>query len=282
MNKLITTFNAGIGFEWDDFRFEQAAVRDAFYALLSAFGITPDQSFIISGCTVSGVAPTQSYAPGYIALNGEILFVPGGALPVVVNPGDFLYWDIDVSYDPAGFEMFENGTSGDTYQVRTASVKVGQPSTYMPFAADVLPQRISRLALNFLPALNWTVNAFKLLFPVGSAPVGEPSVAIGYQSTGFVPAYKIDSAGNIHFTGQVQCNVGTSPQVLINLPQSLWPTRPCATLATVYDTAGHYDRVVPLIVRQGLGVWEIGFPWADPVSIANGEFIDFGISYQKA
>lgn len=283
MNKLKTDINAGIGFEWDDFRFEQAAVREAIYGLVSAFGIDPASSFIISGCQVSGLPGSQTYAPGFISLNGEIYRVPGGAVPVIVNPGDFLYWDVDVTYDPAGFESFENGTSGDTYEVRTASVKVGQPAVFMPFSVDTLPLRIAKLLLPLTPALNWSINAYRNILPVASAPVGEPSIAAGFVgSSGFIPAYKTDDAGNIIINGQMQCIVGTNPQVLLNLPSTLYPNRPAATVGTVYDSAGAFDRMVPVLVRPNGSVWEVAFPLLSPINLANGEFISIDMRYQKA
>lgn len=121
MNKVISTNNGGFPVVLNDLRFEQAATRDAFYGLLSAFGVSVADSFIISGCTIASYIAGGSYAAGYISLEGEVYKVDAGVLPVL-GGGEAWYWAVDVSYDGTGLKVFENAASVDTYQVRKAKI----------------------------------------------------------------------------------------------------------------------------------------------------------------
>lgn len=141
MNKLYSESNAGIPLEWDDMRFEQAAVREAFYGILSGFGILPSESFIISGCTNDGVNSTD----GYISLNGEVLKHVGTALPALPG-GQVRYWSVEETNDPAGAEGAENGTVVQCYKIRRAVVVSGvAPADYMPLAAKTLANKINEI-----------------------------------------------------------------------------------------------------------------------------------------
>ena len=147
MNKLKTTGNGGFPFDLNDLRFEQDAVRDAFYGFLSGIGVAAVDSFILSGCAVTDNGSYYSVAAGYISLNGEILRVE--AHNYNKTGGHTYYWLLDVTYDPDGNEAFENGSSYDTYEVRrgklTSSVSP-TAGTYLPMAAKTLMQKIYDLA----------------------------------------------------------------------------------------------------------------------------------------
>jgi hypothetical protein len=100
MNQLISTQNGGIPLDWNDFRFEQAAVRDALFGLLSAFGITPAQSFILSGCTQPVMG---SITAGYIAKGGEVYQVDAQAIPTP-GSGQYVCFSPVITYDPSGMK----------------------------------------------------------------------------------------------------------------------------------------------------------------------------------
>ena len=122
MNKLKTTANGGFDFFLDDFRFEQAAVREAFYGLLSAWGVTNADSFIISGVVNSGgFVPGGTFTAGYVSFGGEIFKVEAGTLPSHVPGGSFMF-AVDTSYDAAGNKVFEDSSSQQTYEVRKAKI----------------------------------------------------------------------------------------------------------------------------------------------------------------
>ena len=126
MNQLISTQNGGIPLDWNDFRFEQAAVREAFYGILSAFGITPAQSFILSGCVIGG----GSITAGYIAKGGEVYQVDAQAIPTP-GIGQYVYFNVAVTYDPSGDETMFNGVVAQTYAVRKAVLALTTDATEM-------------------------------------------------------------------------------------------------------------------------------------------------------
>lgn len=281
MNKLKSDIYAGIGLEWDDIRFEQAAVREAFYGLCSAFGIAVNDGFIITGCVITGTPPTQVYSDGFISLGGEIYRVSAAALPVIVNPGDVLYFDVDVTFDPAGFESFENSTSGDTYEVRTASIKVGPPPVnYMPYNAKTLAQRIAEVSDPFHPAINWSTRAFIPIQPSAILP-NEPWIDnSGYAPVaGDEPRWKIDTAGNIHLQGSVTCIAVIS--TVLQLPSILSPTKPVDGMATITDVSLSTNRPEPIRIKFIAGGWRLGWLHAGSVLPAIGDIVSFNFIYQK-
>lgn len=126
MNKLISTQNGGIPLDWNDIRFEQDAVRDALYGVLSAFGITPAESFILSGCKIVG----SNITAGYIAKGGEVYQVDAQAIPTP-GSGQYVYFAQVITYDPAGDETMYNSAVAQTYQVRKAVLDLTTDATEM-------------------------------------------------------------------------------------------------------------------------------------------------------
>jgi hypothetical protein len=138
-DNLGAMFLGGMPVDLEDFDWMDKSVRDAFYGLMSALGITPETSFIISGCAVA----SGSYAAGWICLNGEILPVDGGVVPTP-SGGQIIYWDVEVSFDSGGSEAFENGITHDTYEIRKGKLVAGAaPAHYMPFAAPTIWDRLA-------------------------------------------------------------------------------------------------------------------------------------------
>lgn len=166
MNKLKTNNTGGWPLELEDLEFAEAATREAFYGLMTAFGIAPQDSFIISGCESS--AP--NYNAGYICLNGEILKVVADVIPTP-GVGEVLYWDLEISYDSAGREQFENSSTNDTYELRRGVLKAGALSvgTYMPFAAKTLADILADLAIS---KIQIDIAGEIKTFAMSSAPTG--------------------------------------------------------------------------------------------------------------
>lgn len=151
MNKLKTTDLGGFPINLDDFRFEQASVRDAFIGLLSAFGIAANETFIISGVNpvyTSGVGITWS--AGWVSILGEVCKVDAGSLAHTTVPAK-LKWDILSTFDSAGIKTFKDGGSHSTYEVRKATIVAytGTPSssTFTPYNANTLATLIKNMAL---------------------------------------------------------------------------------------------------------------------------------------
>jgi len=197
MNKLKTDNTGGWPLELDDMDFAEAAVREAFYGLMSAFGIAPQDSFIISGC-----APDSgNYDAGYICLNGEILKVVGAVIPTP-GGGEVLYWDLDITYDTAGREQFENSSTNDTYQIRRGKLKSATltADTYMPFEADTLAEKLATLAIEQIP------NVQDPEHTVGDGATGLGTTFLGSDPwTSYNVAVKFfkDINGVVHLSGNV-------------------------------------------------------------------------------
>jgi len=118
MNKLQTLANGGMPVELDDLRFQEEAVREGIFGILSGFGIDPPDSFILSGAVVVENGGNLDIAEGFIALNGEVLKVD--AHSIVNTGGNTFFWQLIVTFDPAGLDQYQDLTSNDTYEVRKA------------------------------------------------------------------------------------------------------------------------------------------------------------------
>lgn len=145
MNKFITTDNGGLPFQLDDLRFIDDSVRNAFKGILSAYGIDPADSFIISGCAVtSGFGGiVWDVAAGYISLDGEVLEVDAHSITKTLLPGEAHFWQVVTSNDPAGLKTFQSTIGYNTYQIRKAQVTAAVPGGgYMPMLADTIYKKI--------------------------------------------------------------------------------------------------------------------------------------------
>ena len=138
MNKFITTDNGGLPLQLDDLRFIDDSVRNALKGILSAYGIDPADSFILSGCAVtSGFGGVVwDVAAGYISLDGEVLEVTAHSITKTLLPGEKHVWRILTTNDPAGLKTFQSTVSYNTYQIRQAEVVAAVPGgAYMPMLA---------------------------------------------------------------------------------------------------------------------------------------------------
>ena len=145
MNKLKTNNLGGVSFDWDDWRWEQDGVKEAFFGLVSAWGIDPADSFIISGCesTLNGL--NYDIAAGFVALNGEIYKVDAHSVAVSLTAGNTHFWQENISFDPAGLEATKNAGTVNTYEIRRAVVVNGTipVPTFMPMLAETIHKRIA-------------------------------------------------------------------------------------------------------------------------------------------
>jgi hypothetical protein len=167
MNKLKTSFSAGVDFNWDDLDWMQAAVRDALYGFLGAFGIDPEDSFILSGCEVTLGPDSASTTAGYLALNGEICKVE--AHSITYDGESDVIWVLGETDDPSGTETDSNGNTVQCYQKRVARLQVA--SSYdgaMPYYAPTLIQVIAtELGLD----TSWTSIPFNATYFGGTSLV---------------------------------------------------------------------------------------------------------------
>jgi len=164
--------------ELDDIRWEQDAVREAFFGLISAFGITAATSFKLSGCVVTIAGSNYSCTDGYICLSGEVYKVD--AHTAVLGAGEHMSFGVDVSYDAAGLETFEDTTTHNTYEIRKAKlisgvVGMGGAMSYnAPYLFEILRQQISDVSSWIAP-----------IFASGWSDLGGMNEVSGYRKDGF-------------------------------------------------------------------------------------------------
>jgi hypothetical protein len=210
MNKLKTDDAGGMPLELDDIRFEQDAVREAFYGIISAFGIAPADSFKLSGCEVTIAGNDYTTTDGYICLNGEVLKVV--AHTITKSALHDVKWDVEVTYDPAGTETFKDGTTGhETYEVRRGvlvSVAAVVPPNYMQHDAPYLTEVIFETE-------GWR--------NVGGG--GNPAFLNGWANQGGgseLVAFQKDSSGVVYLKGTAQISPG-SGAAIFTLPVGYRP-----------------------------------------------------------
>jgi hypothetical protein len=221
MNKTDFATNGGFPIVLDDLIFEQEATRDAFFGLLSAFGIyTGALSCVISGCNFS----SGVYQPGYVALNGEILKFDG--CPNVILPsGCTLVWQVLSTFDSNGDKTLESTATFQAYEVRKAQITfvsnadsvnylvvVGAP-TLMDEIVELTSRDNPNLALkNTILAVIAAANLYAakaqetpiLIGSGGSAPAFDSGFA-GLSAPEALRMWK-DSIGNIHIEGSFASN----------------------------------------------------------------------------
>lgn len=123
MNKLIFP-NGGMPFELDDLDFMQEATKDGIKGLLHEFASKNSGNLILSGCKVSPNGSNFDISAGYVMLDYEVLSFVGATNIATSQP----YFELDVSYDPAGNDVFFDNVSRDTYEVRKATHNTSVPA----------------------------------------------------------------------------------------------------------------------------------------------------------
>ncbi len=124
MNNFKTDYDGGLPLVLDDFRWIDEGYRKAFYGIMSAFGVTDQETFILSGCTRSVSSGTVSITEGYVSIGGEVCYVPPHSYSEP-GGGDVEFWVVDLSFDSAGLKTFQNSSLNNAYEVRSAVVSVG-------------------------------------------------------------------------------------------------------------------------------------------------------------
>lgn len=122
----------------DDFNWIDAAVRDSFKGILYELAAANSGNMILGGCAFSETLTDATIAEGYVMLNWEVLYVPA-----ITYTKTSLYTFLvpDIHFDPSGSEVFANGSTQDTYQVRRAKLdsfpSVGTPQILMSTNNDL-------------------------------------------------------------------------------------------------------------------------------------------------
>jgi len=148
MKRLKTELNGGLLFFAEHFRYADQAIREGFYALISAWGVSGQESFILAGCVITANHPNYSWTEGYICKGGVIYRVPAGSIiTATVIPASYaIAWDELTIFDTAGDVVFENGTSQSIYEEKILALAVLNTAAfpnYMPYNAPTIHERIA-------------------------------------------------------------------------------------------------------------------------------------------
>jgi hypothetical protein len=164
MNFLKVDLSGGMYLEAEDWIFNHNGIKDAMKGIISMLG----GNVKLGGVNTFNIAGGNlSYDEGYVAIEGEIYYVPAATVPLL---GSNFYWEVVESYDPAGYEVFQDGGAPqNTYVIRTVKVATyaaaqATTATRKPLASLVtLDDRISQLFLTgnnkFTNSQNWAEKA---------------------------------------------------------------------------------------------------------------------------
>ena len=172
MNLLKTLDNGGFPLVLDDFRWIDTGYREAFKAIMSPLGIANSTAVILSGCVRSVAAGTVSITAGYVSIGGEICVFPAQSYP---EPGGGMheYFDMELSYEPAGLKVFQSTLPYDTYQYRKGKITIASsvPPGYTEYSNA---KNFYRILAENIPDITGQVRYAVNLTQSGTADPGFP------------------------------------------------------------------------------------------------------------
>lgn len=261
MDRLIA-HNGGMPLELDDLVFIQKAFKGALKGILHEFARIKNGNIVLSGCEVTGTAAPYNVSKGFVMMDYEIYYFPAQTSTspnVIVEP--------DISYDPAGNDVFFDGVSRDTYEIRRARVI----TTFTP-PAFVIVSNENRLTYLMPLAMkdNWALTDF-----LGKKYTFQSSDFMnGATANSSYPPYAIKKNGRVTFYGSIDVPSNISPGTnILTLP---------AQLRKGLSVSGGYADIYLCshggsIVR--LGVSSVTLKYFDVA--ATGASIGYGISLNQ-
>lgn len=188
MNKLLTNLTGKMPVFLEDLGFVDASVREAFYAIMSTFGVDITDSFKISGCVVTVNNSDYSCAAGYISYQGEIYRVDSHTH---TNVSGTVGFQPVITYDPTGNKLFKDTTSKDTWEIRKAKlVDIGQGIDAMSWNAnridDIIAAKMRAFSTTYVTISNTRVQYRKDFLKVVTLqgmmiPTDTPTLPQGFR-----------------------------------------------------------------------------------------------------
>jgi hypothetical protein len=118
-------------FEGDDLLWMQDGIRGGIANILTA--MYGNNDIIVTGVSINQNGTDLDYTEGYVVINGELLHLPAGTASGVAQEPERAYIVPDISYDMDGADVFADGQTKDTYEIRKA--KLGDPLASPPAGA---------------------------------------------------------------------------------------------------------------------------------------------------
>lgn len=188
MKKLKTDLNGGFPLVLDDIRWMNSGLIEALMQSWSKY-INGNQT-IISGCSTVLSGGNYTVQEGYMWHFGEVCYVPAQVVPD--SSKAFQFFDLSVTYDPAGSKTFLTSSppNYDTYEIRTLVLIQSDslPTGYLSLGTIPEINEGVRLSLNLIKPTPW------LLIPSSFYDIVKPEGG---------PQYKVDTSGFIHLRGAI-------------------------------------------------------------------------------
>lgn len=271
MNILLTP-NGGMPLELDDLNWIQDSYKEAFKGILHEFSRSKFGNIILSGCIVSDLGGgNYSLSEGYAMLGYEVVYVPAQNVTHVISA-----LILDVSYDVNGSDVFFDGVTRDTYEVRRG--KVYDPATTLPslFLSISDDNRLTNIMENLIVNPNNVVQTDSTGIRHDFAAADMSSgVTINSSS----PPYAIKKNGRVVLYGQIVL----APSIQ-GLPLTELFELPTGFRMATGQAQGEGDLYLnPMedgIMRLGLSSTHV-FLWAEivPPSSTSGKLSLNGIVY---
>lgn len=188
MNRYNFNQDKGIITTYDDFLFEQQAIREAFKAVLGGIGAGTNV-FVISGCETIG---DFEVTDGFVSIDGEVCKHTHTLYPSFDTGPEGYYWEIEEDFDPAGEKV----------TVLTATVvqqRIIRKAICKPWITGALPIPPNRLDTSLTKRLNVIDWVEPTNWSAGFATDPGNPFKIGKDIFGFV-----------HFKGNIKNTGGTS------------------------------------------------------------------------
>lgn len=185
MKRLVTSGLGGFPFVLDDLRFIESGILEAFKGVVSPYVGSLNQ-LVLSGCSMEVVGSNIVVSEGFFYHQNEIYYVPSQTHVDESKP--YQYFDVNIAYDPSGNKQFQNGTTVQTYQVRTMKLIQSDilPTGFINFTDLENLHHRSFIAHGFQDNVGWTdLPGSSYVYPV---PDGRPQ-------------FSKDVNGYVHFRG---------------------------------------------------------------------------------
>lgn len=181
MKRLVLTHLGGMPFEQEDLKYLQDATKEEIMAVIGAFK-NPAGWMVVSGCVASDAGSGDvAVSAGWVIFGGELGYYAGSTIADTAGNFPTPEFDTDVLVDAAGTEVFEDGTTHDTY-LNTSIILIGTGSALNQAQYIAAINGFPRIQNYFHKAVmeDWVKP---ILDPAAVTPTGYSSEVLQYRKT---------------------------------------------------------------------------------------------------